>query len=181
MPTVNIYLTDDAWVWERLPDDNFNNNDPDNIFVGVNAQEMRAWLQFGDLSAIPAGSTINNADIFIGCFQTLGSYSQTFELCRCTENLWDEAFITWNNAPNADVIGTPSGVFETYSVGTVSFDVTADVAAALADNALSYRIHNPALDGSQLWIWEEAAHPGNVYLVVDYTVPAAGGNWFFSQ
>lgn len=182
MPTVNIYLTDDTHVYESKPDVNYDEYDPDNVFVtGTSHDERRAWFKFGDLSAIPAGSTINSATIYIGCYQTGGTYAQEFELRRCTNNSWDETTITWNTAPDGDVSGGVSGTFINSSVGTVSFSVTADVDAALGDGALSYRIHNSTLDGSQLWIYQEENHAGNVYLVVDYTPPSSGGNWFFSM
>lgn len=180
MATVNIYLTDDAWVSEAKPDTNFDENNVDNIFVkGDSGTERRAWLKFGDLSAIPGGATITNADIYIGCYQTAGSYSQTFDLIRCEYNGWDETTITWNTAPDAYLSGSTSGVFTNSSVGQVSFDVTTDTVAAIADGALSYRINCSSMDGSQLWIYENEPHFGNVFLTVDYTVPAGGNGSFF--
>lgn len=180
MATVNIYLTDDTHVYESKPDSNYDWHDPDNVLVtGNSGSERRAWFKFGDLSSIPGGATINSATIYIGCYQVGGTYSQEFELIRCEDNGWDESTITWNNAPDAYLAGSASGTFYNSSVGTVSFDVTSDMIAAIADGALSYRIHNSTLDGSQLWIYQEENHSGNVYIVVDYTVSTANGSFFF--
>ena len=94
-----------------------------------------AFVRF-DVSSIPAGSTVTNADLRL-CFSSNpgGAQGRIHELRRLTSD-WTETGVTWNNEPSVsatvtDTITVPSGA------QCVFFAVTADV-QAWVDGAPNY-------------------------------------------
>ncbi len=174
MSTITVYTLEDSYVDQSSPTTNFNNAGPSGnlvTFGGISSDEQRTWFKF-DLSSIPAGSTINSATVIIGEWQTTGSYAQIFNINRCTDNSWTETGITWNNAPNGSVVGSPTHSIQENEAGTINFDATSDVAAALASGKLSYRIAEDSLDGATLWIYDRETSSMQMSLTIDYTAPS---------
>ena len=87
-------------------------------------QIMRGLIKF-DLSAIPAGTTINNASLnvyYMGYWDYL-NYSRTFTPYRISSS-WSELEVTWNNQPSiAEAYGTAS-ITANESWRYVAFNVT---------------------------------------------------------
>ncbi len=92
-----LYPTDDADVWQDVPD--LNRGTEQNFQVGcISTGDWRNVLIKFDLSAY-SGATIINATIRLMVFASYGDFP-TDEIYICTNGTdWDELTVTWNNKP----------------------------------------------------------------------------------
>lgn len=95
--TTYLYPTDDAYVKENKPDNNYGDETSLKVWRSGNNRE-RVYIQF-NLSSLPSGITISSATLELyrydgGSSTTIGTYM--------VSTSWDEATITWNNAPTID-------------------------------------------------------------------------------
>jgi hypothetical protein len=111
----------DSCVTATIPDTNFGTN-PEVVinYAGPN----HGMIEF-DLSAIPPGATILTATLEILENTNCGFNENLIEL-RLNDAAWDEATVTWNNAPTyGPSLGTNSG--ETGGCDWIIWDVTGAV------------------------------------------------------
>ena len=98
--TSHLYPTDDSWVEAEFP--NGNHGSETSLRVKSDARTRRSYLRF-DLNAIPNGKSIASVKLYLYC--TYKDYHESVEIyAHETGNNWDEASITWNNAP---AVGSP--------------------------------------------------------------------------
>ena len=92
-----LYPTDDADVWQDVPD--LNRGTEQNFQVGcISSGDWRNVLIKFDLSAY-SGATISNATIRLMVFASHGAFP-TDEIYIATNDIdWDELTVTWNNKP----------------------------------------------------------------------------------
>src|SRR5262249_39077370 len=101
------------------------NNNSTTLFLASGTTSFaneRAWLKF-DLSAIPAGSTITNAQLQLYCWSAAAT-SMTVDASGSPTDTWRETGITWNTQP---AFGTTldSETFDANVVNVLySWDVT---------------------------------------------------------
>jgi hypothetical protein len=122
---VSLSAAQDTRVIETNPDTNFGAN-PHLTVGGAADHPQRSFLSV-DVSALPAGATIVQADLVL-CYASnpqLSVIGHQHELRKVVAS-WIELGMTWNNQP-----GVVAGVTDTINVpllgGCVTFDVTGDV------------------------------------------------------
>jgi hypothetical protein len=92
-----LYPTDDADVWQDVPD--LNRGTEQNFQVGcISTSDWRNALIKFDLSAY-SGATINSATIRLMVFASFGSFPTDEILIARNDADWDELTVTWNNKP----------------------------------------------------------------------------------
>ncbi len=87
--------TDDAYVWEFYPDNNYGNED--SIYAGYYNGCINALLEF-DLSSY-AGATINSANLRLYVYDSVGAFPTDQIMITRNDADWDEGSATWNNKP----------------------------------------------------------------------------------
>ena len=128
-PTVSFVSVADSYADENSPTENFGT--AASMYVrSENAVNRRSFAQF-DISSIPAGSTINSANLTL-CTIEVPTPAVTYEVHRVTA-AWGETTITWNNQPTVAATATASAT--TPASGCMSWTVTSDVAAWVAGTA----------------------------------------------
>lgn len=151
MPTYNVVNIDhngvtDTYVDSSSPKTNFNGGY--NTFTGLGdgtAGPARTWLKL-NFGGIPRNAKIITATLEMGAYVVGDGYNLiTYEFQKCSDNSWGGSTITWNNAPNASMVGSPTTIFSaTEPKGQIfQFDIKTDVQAAVAgDRLLTYRVKN---------------------------------------
>ena len=182
--TITLYPVADAYVDVANPTTNYGATN----YLEVN-DGMRTWIRF-DLSGIPAGKTITSATLSVRQF--FGGYAMD-NIQRCTNISWTEAGLTWNNAPNANVLTPVTGFMTSYGAQPYTdFDVTGEVTSALSAGGISWRIKVSKTGEYAVWGWfsaKEYTATGCSKLVVTYAdsgtttgwidVPAATDGWIY--
>jgi len=101
--TMKIYPSDDAFVRDSSPNENFGTgNWKTNLRIGYEPSHGidKSYLKF-DLSGLQ-GETINSAVFSI---ERLGSHDNpNVDLYYVSDNAWEEGTITWNNAPSTSTL-----------------------------------------------------------------------------
>jgi PKD repeat protein len=93
--TSHLYPTEDSWVEAEFP--NGNHGSETSLRVKSDARTRRSYVKF-DLNAIPDGKSITSVKLYLYC--TYKDYHPSVEIyVHETGNNWNEASITWNNAP----------------------------------------------------------------------------------
>jgi len=91
----HLHPTDDSWVEAEFP--NGNHGSETSLRVKSDARTRRSYLKF-DLNAIPDGKSITSVKLYLYC--TYSDYHPSVEIyVHETGDNWNEASITWNNAP----------------------------------------------------------------------------------
>ena len=92
-----LYPSDDADVWQYLPDTNRGTELSFQVGCGGSGYYRNSFIKF-DLSAY-SGATINTATIRLMVFASWGDFP-TDEIYIARNNAdWDELIVTWNNRP----------------------------------------------------------------------------------
>lgn len=170
-----LFPTDDAFVYQGSPDDNYGSSQ--DLSIGgktVEGEAHRSFVKF-DLSTIPPGSVINYASLRVFMYEA-PSESRTLECHRAAAD-WDEGTITWNNQPSATIPTTSRSTGSTPNVYLVLF-VTPSVQKFASRDAAGYA-------SNYGWILRDSDEntapvypmrskeylPRSPYLVVDYYPP----------
>lgn len=149
--TVTLFSTDQVFVNQTNGTTNYLadgwsqvgpvGHDGTSFITGVS----RVWLKF-DLSSIPAGATINSAELATTTFYGSGNAYNgiVIDCARATDISWSESTITWNTADNASVgavsDSTPILAVDGSPRQAADFGVGAAVAAAFSTGAVSFRL-----------------------------------------
>lgn len=100
--TSHLYPTEDSWVEAEFP--NGNHGSETSLRVKSDARTRRSYLKF-DLNAIPDGKSTTSVKLYLYC--TYKDYHPSVEIyVHETGDDWDEASVTWNNAPAVDSLIT---------------------------------------------------------------------------
>ncbi len=102
--THTVFPTQDTYVDSTPVNADISFTDAEDLLLGrvnlgATSLRQRSYLRF-DLSAIPQGATIQNAQLDL--FQTVGSLNPI--LVYQAVNDWDAAETTWNNQPDFSVV-----------------------------------------------------------------------------
>ncbi len=90
-----LYPAADSWVEAEYP--NGNHGSETSLRVKSDARTRRSYLRF-DLNSVPNGKSITSVKLYLYC--TYKDQHSSVELyMHETGDNWDEASITWNNAP----------------------------------------------------------------------------------
>ena len=93
--TSKLYPTNDSWVEAEFPNDNHGSDT--SLRVRADSRTRRSYLKF-DLSSIPNSKTITSVKLYLYC--TYMDANPSVEIyVHETGDSWNEASITWNNAP----------------------------------------------------------------------------------
>ena len=97
-----VYPAGDSWVEAEFP--NGNHGSDTSLRVKSDSRTRRSYLQF-DLNSVPSGKSVTSIKLCLYC--TYKSWESSVEIyVHETEDNWDEASITWNNAPAVDSLIT---------------------------------------------------------------------------
>ena len=189
MPSINILNDRGAFTNQNHPNSNYSSYNKHYVTVGAAHGELettndycQGWLGF-DLSSIPLGATITSATLSFIFFGVTSNYGDiTVKVRLSNSHSWGEDTITWNNAPTANASITFSSLLSTGGGDNLySGDVTANVAASLAGNAVSWRLDT---NGDDPTYGANLASRTNFALAVPtlavtYTLAAAGSTALF--
>ena len=93
--TSRLYPTNDSWVEAEFPNDNHGSDT--SLRVRSDTRTRRSYLKF-DLNSIPSGKSITSVKLYLYC--TYSDANPSVEIyAHETGDNWNEANITWNNAP----------------------------------------------------------------------------------
>lgn len=146
MPVTTLFPTQDNYVNYHLPNDVMPSPSTwKRLEIGVDLYDTGtgyhglcySFIQF-DLSSIPAGATINSANLFLRAHFVRGDYAPVFvDVYQTTTATWDEQGITWNGMPQWDqqVLGSaemdgsagPQDVLISILTSAISSPLTANV------------------------------------------------------
>ena len=146
MPATTLIASEDGWVSQLHPDDNFI-TDRNGLTIGhagtsASHNICRAWIKF-DLSSL-VGCTINSAVLSLADYT--GYFYDTIHIFGCTNNNWNENTITWNTAPDSDVGNIMLGYFQRDGDPGVemtqifNISVTSAIASSLSSGKVSFRL-----------------------------------------
>lgn len=93
--TSKLYPTHDSWVEAEFPNDNHGSET--SLRVRSDSRTRRSYLKF-DLNSVPAGKTITSVKLYLYCNYMDANPSVEIYVHETGDN-WNEASITWNNAP----------------------------------------------------------------------------------
>lgn len=160
------------------------------VFAGTKAILGRPLLNF-DLSAIPAGATIDTAKLTVEVYTAINT-GPTGTVSRCTRpDTWVESEAQWNDFASGsawtagggdfDDTGPPAGVDFTLPGSTGSFDITglATMVQAAYDAGDEYSViirtddENPA--DSEFIAFDSSEGTTQPVLEVVYTTPTSTG------
>ena len=121
-PTTETFSpTDDAYVDEAAPDNNFGTSTYLMLY-DVSGGTRRTYIRF-DLSSIPSDAQINSAMLYLYYYDYYqGDPSGKTVVARRASPSWAEETITWNNQPTGYVPSASTTMPSSY--GWVSWDVT---------------------------------------------------------
>ena len=132
----------DSCIAGGAPDNNYG--DWTDFTVNFSGSGGNFGLIEFDISALPVGAVINSATLEVLEHLNCGSDENAIEL-HLNSAAWDEATVTWNNAPAYGAsIGTNSG--ETGGCNQLVFDVTGAVQDWASGTSTNYgfRVTGPA-------------------------------------
>ncbi|MEA2089133.1 MAG: PKD domain-containing protein, partial [Thermoproteota archaeon] len=93
--TSHLCSSEDSWVEAEFPDGNHGSDT--SLRVKSDARTRRSYLKF-DLNSIPDGKSITSVKLYLYC--TYKDHHSSVEIyVHETSDNWDEASITWHNAP----------------------------------------------------------------------------------
>jgi len=100
--TSHLYPAEDSWVEAEFP--NGNHGSETSLRVKSDSRTRRSYLKF-DLSSVPSGKSVTSVKLYLYCtykdlYPSVGIYVHE------TSDNWDEASITWHNAPAVDSLIT---------------------------------------------------------------------------
>jgi len=162
-----LFPTDDARVWQLLPDENYGALD--NLTVGYLSGCFNTFIKF-DLSPY-MGATITNAMISLYVYDYYGGLPISNVWVATNDADWGEGSLIWNNRPGTvDTLSlTSPGV-----IGWWEFFVTAWVQDMVDGTEPNYGFQiynvNPVDEAFYMDSKEGSAHPPNMML--DYTPSA---------
>jgi len=123
-PNTTFWTSQDTYIASGVPNGNYGSSPTMGIgFSNTGPQAMRMLLQF-NMGGIPAGSTINSANIFV--FQNAVSPSNDAPMgfqAQYAVSPWNEFNATWNNANFIGGAALPIGSFPN-TLGWLSFPST---------------------------------------------------------
>jgi hypothetical protein len=93
--TSHLYPTEDSWVEAEFP--NGNHGYETSLRVKSDARTRRSYLRFS-LDSIPSGKSITSVKLHLYCTYKDSNPRVEIYIHQTGDN-WDEAGITWNNAP----------------------------------------------------------------------------------
>jgi len=96
--TSHVYSAGDSWVEAEFP--NGNHGSETSLRVKSDSRIRRSYLKF-DLNSIPSGKSVTSVKLYLYCTYR-NSYSSVEIYVHETGDNWDEASITWNNAPTVN-------------------------------------------------------------------------------
>ena len=180
---VTLYPTADTYVTAYAPTTNYGA--VSDLSLGRSASDLDYWIliQF-DLSAIPAGATINSASLQMYRLVNLAaaapdapeSVNQVYVHRNVggITNLWTEGGVTWNTTPAryaADDAPSTVGTANGWHYITVTSAVRQWVENSASKNGLTLK-GDSASAWSTSFRSKEAGADYRPRLVVDYTAPA---------
>jgi PKD repeat protein len=96
--TSHVYPAEDSWVEAEFP--NGNHGSETSLRVKSDSRTRRSYLKY-DLNSVPSGKSVTSVKLYLYC--TYKSWNPSIEIyVHETGDSWDEASITWNNAPAVD-------------------------------------------------------------------------------
>lgn len=115
---VELTLTDDTYIFNNSPDSIYGSSNT--LTIAANEQGYKLILLKFSTSKIPAGSTINSADLLMTSSSCIGDFSRPELRLSYADRDWNEETLRWTSRPRSgmdiDVIdGKPE---------VKSFDVT---------------------------------------------------------
>jgi hypothetical protein len=118
--TITLYPTDDSWVNELYPNDNYGADD-NLIVMDYSSTIVRSYLRF-DVSVIPVNATIFDARFSLFFWSWDDAVTSDIGVYR-VYGLWNEGTITWNNQPgfasfyeDAIGLGPATNSYESWNV-----------------------------------------------------------------
>jgi len=175
--SLQILPTDDAFVDNVMDSDSFG-SDTD-LYIGNSPTGglRRSYLKF-DLSEIPAGSTITNAELVLTISSDGGSASDcNIAVHNVPDSSWSEGGTTplvWNNAPGYDPCTTANVYFLCGSAYSFAWSVTVDVNAAFtaaSHYSAAVKLEDEATDIYVVAHSKESLVADKPYLEVTYEPP----------
>ncbi|MGO4885894.1 MAG: DNRLRE domain-containing protein [Bryobacteraceae bacterium] len=151
---IQVQLIGDSWVSANQPTLNFGTQQTMTIgATGGPAGLSNVFVQF-DLSTVPEGAQINAAHLvlYVDMFQKAGTI-QSYALAAP----WNEATITFNNAPA--LLGPSGSAQVTATDQTVSLDVTSLVQSWISGQAANYGSRSKPLPPRFPWTARKAPKP----------------------
>ncbi len=135
------------------------------MYVSAHSEQDFIYVMF-DLSSIPTTANIISAQLKMYLSSTggdiYGSPADKIGAYYCSDNLWTEQGITWNNKPSFNT--EPTGIwsfsmFYTYNIYK-SWDVTADVETAVPSGTLTetLKFESKTSDGYAIFQSKEASN-----------------------
>lgn len=141
-------------------------------FEPATARRFVPYLKF-NLSSIPAGATINSANLHLYVRGALGSLPVSLPVFRPTED-WGENIITWDNKPSAPSpaasieVTSAAGVYQSWDVAALVRDW---VSGTYPNHGLFFFYEGMPVFHRIRFDSREAANRPR--LIIDYTPPAS--------
>gem|GEM_PF-2448643 len=126
----------DTWVNEASATTNYGTATTMSVQTR-SGQNRRVLVQF-DVSAIPSGTTVSNATLYL-YMSTAPVQSRTYAAHRITST-WTETGVNWNNQPTFNSTATATTATGTVGGVWLSWNVTSDVQAWVNGTAANYGI-----------------------------------------
>lgn len=175
MAEIDIYPSDDSYVDANAPDTNYGTET--DLFIQAVSYSKYIFLKFS-LSAIPSGSTINSAILYLYMYYAEGTVIGNTYLC---DTDWAEGTIKWSNKPS----GT-GGDLKTWTFNSTGWKNSGNVFATIVSDWNSGAINNYGLvistttagnPISKAYSKDNATN--KPYMKVDYTPPPTSGFMIF--
>ena len=165
----------DSWVDFKTPDTNYGNDIE--IHVKADKQTRRSYLKF-DLSALPAGTTVTSAKLYLYC--TAGTPTLLPVDVHETNDSWSEDTLTWNNAPAVGAFVTSNttvdGVGKYYSWDITSYTQSQFGGDKILSVVVKFPLDDPYQNNPNVhrdFASKEETDPNkHPYLETTYTGPA---------
>ncbi|WP_271217371.1 DNRLRE domain-containing protein [Streptosporangium carneum] len=157
----------DTWINDVDYQDSWDTHAQDQIVVGKSyassvAKRWRGYLQFPDIPAEFAGSTVENADLVLWNYQSndCGISVGSGITARQITSAWDDLTLSWNSQPSVTGVGadTEYGAYSEDCSGSMNYawDLTHSIngiVQAWVDGATNYGIQLTAGNESELRNW----------------------------
>ncbi len=177
LESYTAYATEDTWISSQFPTTNYGG--ATNLFELYNTsgpKEGRVLFKF-DLSAIPAGSTISMATLFVyslsdaqSCY---GQPSGNFYVSQINSS-WSESTVTWSNQPTT--YANTSNLFSCGTTGYIPLDVKNIVSGIVSGELQNNGLMIIGLLNSTNWQRtirsRETGQNSTAKVVVSYTLPS---------
>ncbi|MCL6579223.1 MAG: PKD domain-containing protein [Candidatus Bathyarchaeota archaeon] len=147
--TSKLYPISDSWVEAEFPNDTHGSDN--NLRVKSDSRTRRSYLKF-DLNSIPNGKTITSVKLYLYC--TYADANPSVEIyVHETGDDWNEASITWNNAPTVGASITSISVGGTgryYCWDITLYGQTQYLGDKILSVVVKLLLDNPAQDNPNL-------------------------------